>query len=338
MNNLNTNKIIVIDLYAGSYNQENIGHELFNLDKNPVDDNFYGYCPPRDGIVIEKLGAKKSDIYVDNVLVIYVSKKGKSNNREIIAFCLNARVFKTGQPGEELNRYFTDKDGQKKVATYSIKSDNIFNLKNRYNKFEIKINDYNNKMFRKQRFYVGKYPDLDKKIIEYIEDIIEYKELLDNDDSVEQEEIQNVEAASSEDIQNSVNKSLSIVNGNQGKSIAKDSRISKAALVEANYTCIIDLIHKTFITKRQIPYMEGHHLIPCTVANSEYFYQKYKKNIDCLENIVCICPNCHREVHYGEWNSKSKKIKIMFEKQQEKLKKVGILITEEELLDLYKSK
>lgn len=336
MSIIDQNKFIVIDLYAGSYNIDNIGHELFNLERNPIDGNYYGYCPPRDGIVIEKLGGGKNDKYSDNVLVVYVSKKENSSNREIIAFCLNARVYKTGQSGEKLNRYFTDKDGQKKVATYSIKSDNLFNLKDRYNKFEIKIYDYSKMMFRKQRFYVGKYPDLEKNIIEYIENYLENKDLLDNDDSLEQEEIQNSEAASSKEIQDAINKSPSIINSSQGKSIAKNSRISKAALKEANYTCIIDIAHKTFKTKRQIPYMEGHHLIPCTVDNSEFFCNKFGKNIDCMENIVCICPNCHREVHYGEWESKSRKIKMLYKKQKDKLEKVGILLTENELLNLYK--
>jgi len=336
MYNLNTKRMIVVDLYAGSYNEKNIGHELFNLIKNPVDGNFYGYCPPRDGIAITKFGASNNEEYIDDVLVVYVSKKDKSNNREIIAFCLSARIFKTGQSGEGLSRNFIDKDGKEIISTYSVKSDNLYNLKSRFNKFEIKINDYNNKMFRKQRFYGGTYSELDKRIIDYIESVLENKALLDNDDSEEQEEIQIAEPASSEVIQNSSDKPLFIENGSQGKTIVKDSRISKSALIDAKYICIINTAHKTFITKHKITYMEGHHLIPCTVTNSEYFMKKFNKNIDCFENIVCVCPNCHREVHYGEWASKSEKIRIMFRKQQEKLKRVGLLITEDELLNLYK--
>ena len=192
MNKFIAKKMVVVDLYAGSYNKENIGHELFNLIKNPVDDNFYGYCPPRDGISVTKLGANNKDEYVDDVLVVYVTKKEKSNNREIIAFCLNARVFKTGQSGARLSRNFIDKNGKEIISTYSVKSDNLYNLKNRFNKFEIKINDYNNKMFRKQRFYGGTYLNLDEKVIAYIESILENKDLLDNDDSEEQEEIQKI--------------------------------------------------------------------------------------------------------------------------------------------------
>jgi len=336
MNKLNAKKMIVVDLYSGSYNKENIGHELFNLDRNPVDGNFYGYCPPWDEVNISKFGAKYEDEYIDDILIVYVSKKKNSNNREIIAFCLNARVFKKGQSEARLCRIFIDKDKKETISTYSVKSDNLCDLRTRLNKFDININEYSNKMFRKQKFYGGKYPKLEEKIIAYIESILESKELLDNDDSDEQEEIQRAEPATPEDIQSSANKPLNIMKGNQGNVIAKDSKISKSALIEAKYICAINKAHNTFITTYKIPYMEGHHLIPCTIKNSKDFMEKFNKNIDCLENIVCICPNCHREVHYGEWTSKSEKIKIMFNKQKDKLEKIGLLINEEELLNLYK--
>lgn len=336
MNKLDVRKMVVVDLYTGSYNKERTGHELYNLDRNPVDGYFYGYCPPHDGINISVFGANRTDEFVDDILVVYVTKKKDSNNREIIAFCLNARVFRKGQFDDKLCRNVKDKDGEESVATYSIKSNNLEYLKNKYNKFEININEYNNRMFRSQRFYGGKYPELDKKIIAYIESVIENREFLDNDNSDEQEEIQRSEPATQTEIQYSPEKPLNIVDSNQGKIIAKNNRISKSALIEAKYTCVINQSHKTFITTNGTPYMEGHHLIPCTVSNSELFMDKYHKNIDCVENIVCLCPNCHREVHCGEWNSKSQKIRKMFTKQKEKLVKAGLLIDEEELLNLYK--
>ena len=336
MYNLDSKRMIVVDLNSGSYNETNIGHEIFNLEKNPIDGNFYGYCPPYDGVAITKFGASIKDEYIEDVLVVYVSKKVKSNNREIIAFCLNTKLFKIGQSGEGLSRQFIDKNKKNVVSTYSVRSDNLYNLKNRFNRFEIKISEYSNQMFRKQRFYGGTYPALDKKIIEYIESVLEDKAILDNDDNDVQEDIQISQPASSEEIQNSSVKPLNIENGNHGKIIAKDSRISKSALIDAKYTCAIEVSHKTFITKHKIPYMEGHHLIPCTVMNSEYFMKRFNKNIDCFENIASVCPNCHREIHYGEWSSKSEKIRILFRKQQVKFKRVGILITEDELLNLYR--
>lgn len=326
--------LIIIDLYSGSYNESNIGHEVLNLDKNSVDDNYYGYCPPRDGVVISRFGANSTDEYVNGVLVVYVRKKENSSNREIIAFCTNATVYREGKNNSKLRRFFPDKDGEIKSASYSIVSDNLIDLRSKINKFEIIISDYSVWMFRRQRVYGGTYPDLDEKIISYLEGIISNKNILDNDD--DQDEIQNSEPANSGEIENSSKKPLAIVNSSQGKIIAKDSKISKAALKAANYKCTVDPSHTTFITKRNVPYMEGHHLIPCTVTNSEYFLKKFGKNIDCFENIVALCPNCHRELHYSEWKTKQKKISLLYSQFRTSLNKVGIEITESELWGLYR--
>ncbi|HEY5588200.1 MAG TPA: HNH endonuclease, partial [Candidatus Paceibacterota bacterium] len=279
-------------------------------------------------------GANRGDNYIDEILVVYVAKKQNSNDREIIAFCLNARVFRTGQSGEELCRNFRD-DGNEKIASYSIQSNNLCDLRERLNKFEIRIKEYNTYMFRMQRVYDRTYPELDTKIITYIESIIGNKDTLDNDNNEEQEEIQNAEVASLVDIKNSGNKPLTIVDSTHGKIISKDSRISKSALIDANYKCVVDPNHTTFLTKHHVPYMEGHHLIPCTVSNSQNFMERFNKNIDCFENIVCLCPSCHRELHYGELGPKSEKIKLIYKKYQLKLDEAGLLITEEELLELY---
>jgi 5-methylcytosine-specific restriction protein A len=336
MGRFNAKKILVVDMETGSYLKERTGHEIFNLKSSPVDEKFYGYCPPRDGINIKHFGADKGAEYIDGVLVVYVKKKENSNNREVIAFCPRARVFRNRQSGEGLCRTFKDKkDNKDVIASYSIKSDSLYSLEGRSNKFEIKVEGNTAYMFRASRFYGGTYPELDKKIIAYIESILESKEILD-DDSEEQEEIQRAEPATTNEIKGSAGKPLNIVMGSQGKTIAKDSRISKAALKEANYTCQIDSTHETFMTASEEPYMEGHHLIPCTTTNSEIFYDKYNRNIDCFENIVCICPSCHRAVHFGNENTKAEKIKVLFAKQGEKLRRVGIAITEEDLFKLYK--
>ena len=336
MDRLNIGKFVIVDLYSGSYTKNKIGHEVFNLNRNSITGKFYGYCPPTDGLNIRKLGANNTDEFIDGVLVIYVCKKKNSNNREIIAFSLNSRVYDTRQPGNMLNRAFIDKDGIEQICSYSVMSDNLYDLRTRFNKFEIIISNYSNKMFRNQKVYCGKYPKLDKIILAYIKDIIANPEMLDNEDNYEQEEIQRVDPADSNEINKAVNNPLNIANGSHGKIIIKNSRLSKKALFDANYSCAIDVSHKTFITNRNVPYMEGHHLIPCTVSNSEYFKKKFDKNIDCYENIVCLCPNCHREIHFGEWETKSQKIKLLFKKQQKKLESIGISITEKELLGLYK--
>ncbi|MCL2789474.1 MAG: HNH endonuclease [Desulfobulbus sp.] len=164
--------------------------------------------------------------------------------------------------------------------------------------------------------------------------IVAYTEL--DDDSEEQKAIQRAKPATAREIKGSEDRPLDYTGTEKSKTIKKNSSFAKRALQDAEYTCQVDSTHKTFITVYDVPYMEGHHLIPCTVDRSEAFMKEYKKNIDCVANIICICPTCHRAVHFGDENTKTEKIKVMFAKQIEKLKKVGINITEGELLEFYK--
>ena len=76
--------------------------------------------------------------------------------------------------------------------------------------------------------------------------------------------------------------------------VSKSARVSKYALRKAGYKCEADKCHATFNTAKGVQYMEGHHLIPCTTSNAVAFYEKFSVNIDCPENIVCLCPTCHR--------------------------------------------
>ena len=331
MNKFDPKRMLVIDMHSGRYAQERTGHEIFNLERNPIDGRFYGYCPPHDNIdICTNFGAKSRQDCVEDILVVYVAKKANSNDREIIAFMPCAKIHGTKQPGEKLSRSLPDSKDQ--VASYSVEGEILVDLRNRANKFEIEIAKYNTYIFRMQRYYGGGYPDLDKQIIAYIEGILE--DLLD-DDIEEQKTIQRSEPATPQELQGSADRQLNIVDGSQGKAIAKDGRLSKAALERAKYLCQINPKHETFTTTRGVPYMEGHHLIPCTITNAKHFWEKDGKNIDCVENIICICPNCHRAVHFGDESTREAIVKTMYDQQAEQLILTGITITEEGLLALY---
>lgn len=81
--------------------------------------------------------------------------------------------------------------------------------------------------------------------------------------------------------------------------------------------------------------MEGHHLIPCTSANSENYGVKYGRNIDCVENIICLCPTCHRRIHFGSNDEKDTIIRFLYKKQISSLLAAGLKFSIDELLFLY---
>jgi 5-methylcytosine-specific restriction protein A len=40
--------------------------------------------------------------------------------------------------------------------------------------------------------------------------------------------------------------------------------------------------------------MEGHHLVPME------YQHLFTNSLDVTTNIISLCPNCHRKIHYGE--------------------------------------
>lgn len=67
------------------------------------------------------------------------------------------------------------------------------------------------------------------------------------------------------------------------------------ALVNADFKCELNNSHISFPRQKDgRPYMEAHHLIPMSQSDS------FKNSIDITANIICLCSNCHNQIHYGK--------------------------------------
>ena len=101
----------------------------------------------------------------------------------------------------------------------------------------------------------------------------------------------------------------------------RNPQVRLSALENANYKCQMDNEHKTFMTNGHM-FMEGHHLIPM-----EYQVLFDKQTLDIEENIISLCPNCHREIHYAPVSQKLKMVrKIFLEQNQDLRNKLDISI------------
>lgn len=101
------------------------------------------------------------------------------------------------------------------------------------------------------------------------------------------------------------------------------------AIEFAGYVCEIDNAHKTFIAEASNkPYMEGHHAIPMKLQGS------FSQSLDVYANIVCLCPLCHRKIHYGQKNEKVNMIYKIYDNRAERLAKSGIMLSKTEFVDL----
>jgi 5-methylcytosine-specific restriction protein A len=102
-----------------------------------------------------------------------------------------------------------------------------------------------------------------------------------------------------------------VISENEGVAIAPEGRIIQvqlqgrliyqrnpliaiARLTQAAFVCEVDNSHQTFISqKTRNLYVEAHHLVPMK------FQSNFNFPLDCFDNIISLCPNCHRGIHLG---------------------------------------
>lgn len=120
-----------------------------------------------------------------------------------------------------------------------------------------------------------------------------------------------------------------------GRRFRTNPLLGKIAIKKAYYSCEKNYNHETFISKKtKQKYMEAHHLIP--VCFQKEIWDKYQVNIDCVENLVSLCPTCHKAIHYGTKEVQYQMIKELYNRCAPKYKAIGLNISLEEILKLYK--
>lgn len=104
------------------------------------------------------------------------------------------------------------------------------------------------------------------------------------------------------------------------------------ALKDAKFKCEVKESHETFkSSKTEKPYMEAHHLIPMEKQGD------FEYSIDISENIICLCPNCHRAFHNSIDKIKSELVTTFFQSRKDALHERKIDLTENKLLEYYKT-
>lgn len=117
---------------------------------------------------------------------------------------------------------------------------------------------------------------------------------------------------------------------NINQTVWKRSSIIKLQSIEsAGYQCEINPAHMTFTAKRNnLPYMEGHHALPMRVQNM------FTRSLDVYANIVCVCPICHRLLHYGVDLEKEDILGRIYYDRADRLAVSGIRISKSDFMKL----
>lgn len=118
----------------------------------------------------------------------------------------------------------------------------------------------------------------------------------------------------------------------KGKSAVYPRNIAEslAAKINSNWTCELDKEHVTFNSPIDgNNFVEAHHLIPMAAQDN------YNYSLDFSDNIVTLCPNCHRKIHHADPKTKLEALELLFKKRKKLYTQHGIKITFKTLKNYY---
>lgn len=109
----------------------------------------------------------------------------------------------------------------------------------------------------------------------------------------------------------------------------RDRIIVEQVLLVDKYLCEIDPQHKTFVARRNDqPYLEGHHLIPLARQ------KEFDVSLDVYANIIGLCPNCHRQLHFGRQSEIRAILKPIYDVRAARFHNSGLELSKDEFLAL----
>ena len=101
------------------------------------------------------------------------------------------------------------------------------------------------------------------------------------------------------------------------------------AIEMAAHTCELNPTHESFIAVgTNKPYMEGHHALPMKQQPN------FTVSLDVYANIVCQCPVCHRQIHYGLLQNRKAMLNQIYQLRVDRLANSGIKLSKDEFVEI----
>ena len=107
-------------------------------------------------------------------------------------------------------------------------------------------------------------------------------------------------------------------NKNKKGRIPTDSKIKATRFNQTGFKCEVNKEHITFPTNSCPNYLEGHHLVPISTQRN---FSSIK--LDCIENMVSLCPICHSQIHYGTRDAKLEIFNSIIQNRKKDLESIG---------------
>lgn len=128
------------------------------------------------------------------------------------------------------------------------------------------------------------------------------------------------------------NKDVDLYDTESEQRIRRNSNLRDLVIVQSGYTCSLCGKTETFCNTSNVQYFEAHHLIPCNPT----VQRKFAKKLDSLINMFCLCPECHRKIHYIKRDLLPNCLDILYTKRKDELKQIYNLEFED-LLEIYRN-
>ncbi|WP_084978345.1 HNH endonuclease signature motif containing protein [Plesiomonas shigelloides] len=110
----------------------------------------------------------------------------------------------------------------------------------------------------------------------------------------------------------------------------RSSAVGAESAWDAKFQCQVDRQHETFISRVSLrQYVEIHHLVP--ISNQGDF----SHSLDIKENIIVLCPLCHKKFHHAEVPVQEELIQHFYNERRVMLASKFINITLDELKAYY---
>ena len=106
--------------------------------------------------------------------------------------------------------------------------------------------------------------------------------------------------------------------------LPRNAHYRKLAIERENCTCELCGTQHTFVDTSGNEYFEGHHLIMYNPS----VQRRFKYCLDHPDNIICLCPNCHKKIHNSSEDVIRALVLQLFKKHNTLLKIYGILDAE----------
>ncbi|ENL1287737.1 HNH endonuclease [Vibrio parahaemolyticus] len=105
------------------------------------------------------------------------------------------------------------------------------------------------------------------------------------------------------------------------------------AIKKSKYKCQFNSDHDSFISGASLKaYVEVHHLVPLSSSD------KFTVSLDVPANLIVLCPNCHRAIHFGTAEIKKEYLEKFYHERRDTLEQSGIRIKLEDLFEFYNIK